>query len=307
MRHLFRTTTRYWAREVLLPLLLLASFVLYLVLVGQFLLGVLCGGFSLIFIRMGIRLWRYRLEMDSELIVWWAGRQEHQVLWSDVMTASISGTTEPSVDLFLGTKRGTTVINIQHLDHRAIWRLVQSYVNPRALEGDAYKETEDYKEWLASRERLVNEVTTPLRASPGWLVMVMGWPYAMILSLVAVWMWHAGEAKWVAIGFLVVAGVSTFIFLFTGPVEMDSEAVTLMTRWGHYRIRWDEVRRVEAGTDGSLVLYGDDKWLSLVPGLWASKGRRKIVELLLAQIQLRQIEVRRVRTSLKMFRNTRVR
>ena len=119
--------------------------------------------------------------------------------------------------------------------------------------------------------------------------------------------WRAddGWPTFLFVGFMLV-GV---YLLMTGSVEMDAQHVAYRTPVGTYRIKWDEVSRIETDAQGgNIVFWGADKRLNVVgPGYWSGKDKLEMLMFLTRQIEEYGIEV--VETQKAMFRlskNTKV-
>lgn len=92
-------------------------------------------------------------------------------------------------------------------------------------------------------------------------------------------------------------------------LERPPRRLTYRTLWGQYAIRWEEILWVEQDRSGSsLVFHGEGKQLSVAgPALWSGKDKARLLDLLNAQIQQRDLLVRRsVWAGLKVSRNVRV-
>ncbi|MFO0691604.1 MAG: hypothetical protein U0900_23100 [Myxococcota bacterium] len=85
-------------------------------------------------------------------------------------------------------------------------------------------------------------------------------------------------------GFFLLMGL--YMLLFSGSYELDDVAIHHKSLLGHFRMQWSEVKRVEIGTQGSLVLHGDGKRFSLPPAsYWSGKQKPEAFELLKRKLE----------------------
>lgn len=94
--------------------------------------------------------------------------------------------------------------------------------------------------------------------------------------------------------------------LSSGTVEIDSEAVVRTTPVGCYRLKWNTVDLIEIDPlFGGMVLYGSNIRVAIPgPSMWSRVNRNKMYQLILAQIEQRQIETERtVKASFKLSRS----
>jgi len=83
----------------------------------------------------------------------------------------------------------------------------------------------------------------------------------------------------VIFGFFVLMGA--YMLLSAGRYELTDDAVHHRSPLGHFRMRWNEIARVEVGTQGSLVLHGANKRFTLPPvAFWSGKQKPGAFELL---------------------------
>jgi hypothetical protein len=85
-----------------------------------------------------------------------------------------------------------------------------------------------------------------------------------------------------------------FVLIGVGPITMDDNAISYVCWLGYYRIRWDEITRVEADEQqGSLVFHGNRKHLA-IPGPFGWSGLEKEVmrEFMKSQIMNRGIPLK---------------
>ena len=137
---------------------------------------------------------------------------------------------------------------------------------------------------------------------------VLGWMLITFCVFCAIGSWRAG-ARGVALGFLLVSLVGVFIVFSSGSMHVDSDSIKYYLPLASYQIRWNEVRFIEIDAQGgNMVFVGENKRLAVNgPMSWSGKDKRQMRDLIMAQIEKYEIQVRL--TSKAMFRlskNTRV-
>jgi hypothetical protein len=55
--------------------------------------------------------------------------------------------------------------------------------------------------------------------------------------------------------------MGAYMLVSAGSLELDEDGVSHTNLGGRYRIHWREVQKIEFGTQGSLVLHGEDSGL----------------------------------------------
>jgi hypothetical protein len=133
-------------------------------------------------------------------------------------------------------------------------------------------------------------------------IRIVAWACITLFLFCGVMSWRA-DAGWVT--FLFFGFVLLGAYLLTaGSVEMDARHVTYRTPIGAYRIRWDEVSRIETDAQGgNIVFWGEGKRLNAVgPGYWSGEDKLEMLVFLSRQVEKYGIEV--VETQKAMFRLT---
>jgi hypothetical protein len=325
MTLVFRPTGHFWKSRIIVPIIcLLAVLVVAPSLFsldnkGTFLWGrcaigliVLSLMFALIFIRNGVLLaFRYVLRVDENAISGrTGGKGEFKVLWSDVMAAWIANTgpyNEPY--LFLRTLQDAFSIPLGLFDKDEVWKVVQSYVDPSALEEEAQKKLPEYQEWMSLSENLTKEVQTrTLNVTDRKNTIVIGWVGLIFSLAIAIGvLWESRPV--LSLFFIPFIVLSGGILLTSGSVEMDIEGVTRVNHLGKYRIDWNEVRQVETNPDSThIVLYGENKQLVIPgPNSWSGPDREKMLNWLMVQTSQRQINLKWSQlTEFKLSKNVKV-
>ncbi|XAH22531.1 hypothetical protein AAFF27_21370 [Xylophilus sp. GW821-FHT01B05] len=66
-----------------------------------------------------------------------------------------------------------------------------------------------------------------------------------------------------------------------GSFEISDKAVTHRNLFGTFRMAWAEVRKVELGTQGAIILHGENKRFALAPpGYWSGRQKTEALALL---------------------------
>ena len=246
------------------------------------------------------------MRMDAATLEVNLSGRHFQVYWHEILAAwmLLQG---QSPYLCLGTRLGTVMLPLRFLNVNRIWGEVCQRVPPKALEADAMEHLPDYLEWEDRIERLVNEPLAPQQIVDHWIMRVAGWAGLTFFTSVSVDALLTGQGNLFAlfIGPTLLAGISIFNW---GVTIFDSEGVTRRTMIGTWRIRWDELRRVEISPLNIwLVLEGRKKRVALSgPALWPGAEREEMLTILRAQAEHRHIPLQRTVTSLfKPSRNSR--
>jgi len=147
-----------------------------------------------------------------------------------------------------------------------------------------------------------------LVVKPFWL-RVIAWVCIIFFLACTFFSWRA-RAGWAPLLFLGFVLLGVFILLFTGTVEMDDDQINYRTSFNTYRIRWDEVTKIELDSQGnSMVFFGDDKQLNVVgPAYWTGKNKGAVNRLIGRQAQRYNIRVEiSSKAMYRRMRNTKVR
>jgi hypothetical protein len=98
-------------------------------------------------------------------------------------------------------------------------------------------------------------------------------------------------------------------FFVYGTTEMDDKAIISRSLIGCYRIKWNEVKRIEMdNTESGIVFKGDAKQL-VIPGqyFWSGTDKKQMSALFDQQVKARGLEVRESYLAAYAFsKNTRV-
>jgi hypothetical protein len=233
---------------------------------------------------------RVYLQIDDQTISGKRGRDSFTVHWRDVLAAQLSRERK-RCRLLLVTPETDLRIGLGYLDAAAIWQLVQARVPPAALAEDAFQRSPRYQDWLVRRAQLVNSAT-PLQVR-NWVgdILILG-AVASVCIVLAVLIWPSTRLIaiiWLVVGSLILAGLPLI-----ERVHLDIWGVHRQTLWRRYSLLWKDIQRIEFRKNYSqLFFYGAGEALTIPgPAKWPQKKRRQLVELLQAEIQCRQIEVR---------------
>jgi Bacterial PH domain len=100
-----------------------------------------------------------------------------------------------------------------------------------------------------------------------------------------------------------------FLLIATGGAILIGETdIEHSNFFGRFRIDWSDVRRIEVGNAGTLILHGDDRRFALIPPGFRS-GSQKPEAVAMLQRKLKALEVEVFRTSVgdyKIHKNVRV-
>ena len=134
----------------------------------------------------------------------------------------------------------------------------------------------------------------------GWVVVTL-----FSLCIVGAVLRHQYGA---AAGFLVFVFIGFLAIATGGTILVSDASVEHRSLFGRYRIAWSDVRRVEVGNAGTIVLHGHDRRFALMPpGYWSGAQKKEAVAML--QEKLKAFESKIFRTNVgdyKIHKNVRV-
>jgi len=86
---------------------------------------------------------------------------------------------------------------------------------------------------------------------------------------------------WSAAIFWVFILMGLYMLASGGKFELDDDGVSHENLTGRYRMHWRDVRRIEYGIQGTLVLHGEDQRFALAPpAIWSGPEKPQAFELL---------------------------
>jgi len=78
-------------------------------------------------------------------------------------------------------------------------------------------------------------------------------------------------------GFFTLLGL--YLLLGSGNFEISEEAISQRNIFGHFRILWHEIQKVEMGAQGTIVLHGENKRFVLsAPTFWSGQQKPEAFE-----------------------------
>jgi Bacterial PH domain len=144
------------------------------------------------------------------------------------------------------------------------------------------------------------EVRLGTSRAVGWIVIALS-----SLCIVGALLRHQYGA---AVGFFVFVLIGFLAIATGGSILISDTSVEQRSAFGRYRIAWSDVRRVEVGNAGTIVLHGQNKRFALMPpGYWSGSQKPGAVALL--QERLKALEATVYRTNVgdyKIHKNVRV-
>lgn len=105
------------------------------------------------------------------------------------------------------------------------------------------------------------------------------------------------------------AAFGAYMVLGAGSFDIDDQGILHRSSFGAWRIRWDEIVRVEVGAgEGTMVLHGDNKRFILSsPGGWDESVKEEAFAFVVRQLESRQIPFQPSGVAAyKVMKNTRV-
>jgi hypothetical protein len=111
-----------------------------------------------------------------------------------------------------------------------------------------------------------------------------------------------------AAGLFLFVALGIYIVLAAGSFSFSEQDIVHSTRFRRYLITWDQVRVIEVGNHGSLVLHGDGRRFALAPvSYWTGKEKEAAAELLSRKIETLGLKTYRTNTGdYKTHRNVQV-
>lgn len=117
-----------------------------------------------------------------------------------------------------------------------------------------------------------------LNTKPHWVIglrgyTVAGWCCLLLFMGASVGAFLAQQYPPIVI-FLAFALLGLYLILGAGQFMLDEAGIVHQCHLGTFRILWQDVRRVEMGTQGTLVFYGDQQRFILAPAeYWSGEDK----------------------------------
>jgi len=137
---------------------------------------------------------------------------------------------------------------------------------------------------------------------------IIGWGWIAICA-VGLAITLLSQQYWPAAGCVVSAAFGAYMVLGSGSFDIDHEGLFHRSSLGAWKIRWDEISRVEVGAgEGTMVLHGSDKRFILSsPGGWDESVKDAALAFVTRQLEARKIPMQVSGTAVyKIMKNTRV-
>jgi len=113
---------------------------------------------------------------------------------------------------------------------------------------------------------------------------IVGWVCVLLFSSASVAAYAANQ-RGPAWGFVVFVVLGLYVLLSAGTFELNDDYVAHENAFGRYRIAWNEVRAIEVGTSGTIVLHGNNKrFLLLPPSAWSGNDKPAAVLLFVGKL-----------------------
>ena len=280
-----------------------------------FFVGLGALGVSVLVVREDLLpVWRARLTISDRSISWHQGDRVAELALDDVLAATIEADRLGRRILLLATQGGVAHIAVQHFDRVRLAAILADKLGAERW-GDASfarwaQQQPEHRAAEQADSKAISELTQALRVHQRRWVHLIGWAGVAFFGLSALLSLLARSFGSSAI-FAVFAFLSVFNAL-SERLELDAGGITRTAPpLGEFRIRWEDVRRVEHSPMFEwIVFYGDDKRLACMgPAFWSGPDATAAVAFLRAQVRQRSIPVRsHWLVQFKIFsRNTRVR
>jgi hypothetical protein len=136
---------------------------------------------------------------------------------------------------------------------------------------------------------------------------VVGWVCALLAAGASLAAYLAGQYGPSAV-FIAFVALGVFVIVCAGSILLSEDSVTHDSLFGRYRIEWNQIRSIEVGPYGTLVLHGDGKRLVLTPpAYWSGHDKREAREFLAQKIRVISPPITASRTAdYKLHKNVRI-
>lgn len=157
-----------------------------------------------------------------------------------------------------------------------------------------YERLPDYDEWKDYHKNLINTPIPTIQVKIFTFYRIIFWIGLLLCLIVIIPVLLDGdpESPFCVSGFAMLCVLP--LALFPSSIEADMDSISKKTWLGHYKMKWDEINRIEHTRRGSnFVFYGENKQL-VIPGFitWSGGDRDQMQKYLQAQIAERSIETK---------------
>jgi len=308
MRQTFRATLGLWLVRVIAPVAAGGVVVFWAAHSGTLTQSLFLAVPAALFALWStIRLVQSWIEIDGDAIHVYLPGQSYRVPWRQVTAAALSVSARVPPLLRLVTKDRIYTFPLGMFALNKIWRLVQGYVSPLALEPRAVERALAHPGAIAPYVDLHGgsdmsqhtRVRTPQSVEIGESMIFLG----IVILLATLGEWRGGVGLWGGL-FLLMVGL-LLPMLCSGTLRMDAQEVSYRDRRREQTMRWDTLIRIEMSADGRvLTFYGRDKslgrdeWCEIWgPPLWRGRGRKRCAAFLEAQAHRLDIPIRLLKGS----------
>jgi hypothetical protein len=139
-----------------------------------------------------------------------------------------------------------------------------------------------------------------------WPIQLVGWSGAIMFSFFTVLSWSSKEF-WPSLTFIVFTLLSFRFALLTGPVTGTFEALGVSTLLGRFQIPWQDIQRIEKGSN-NWVFFTDQKHMSIpAPSFWIGRDKHALAATIDSIIRDRNIDMKaKLRADLLFQKHTKV-
>ncbi len=324
VQYTFRPTLKHWLSEIIGPVLLflgMAGAVMALDAARGRALLILAAIGALSFLGSAFFAARTRLDLDVQGLRGRIRRRSFDVRWSEVLALQQVRDDRKGVFLYIATSDRFDWLSLEGLNVVAVWRAVTQLAPAAVLADDAFDRLPAVQAAKAARATLLDGTAGPVRVRVvrwiGWLgllsavflgfllIKLFGGDFSRLLTLDAWPLWL------VLLFFLgMLAGSFYLVYVALAVIELGPQAVCVRAPLGlTYKIRWDEVLQAESDGQGTLVLTGKGRRLTLLgPPFWRTSDRDTGTAALYGHLEAHQIPLKRSPwAQFKVSKGTRVR
>ncbi len=121
---------------------------------------------------------------------------------------------------------------------------------------------------------------------------IVAWLSIAFFLFAAVMSWKAGQ-KSVTPFFLLFVGLGVFILSTVSHIKFTNDVVSVFSPFSEYRLKWEEIERVEYGTQGTLVLHASPKKRLVIPpsSMWSGSQKAEAYMYMIKIIESYSVDI----------------
>ena len=101
---------------------------------------------------------------------------------------------------------------------------------------------------------------------------------------------HSQE-YWPVVVFAIFVVLGAYLLLTAGSYELSDKYIEHKNAFGRFRMRWSDISQAEFGSQGSIVLHGEDQRLVVAPVFaWSGRDKAAAIDLLCTKLDAPKIK-----------------